>query len=89
MKSVNTWRSSPVSPRRFINPIFMGGALIFPPERPAWPDADITEVAHELVRQYAVREGGELDVDEWQHLMDVVAAIKVGADPETSATFLV
>lgn len=67
------------SPRRFINPTFMGGALIFPPERPAWPDADITEVAHELVRQFAVREVSELDATEWQHLMDVVLKGQAGA----------
>jgi D-mannonate dehydratase len=64
--------TSAVSPRRFINPIFMGGALIFPPARPGWKDADVTEVAQELVRQYAEREVSDLDAEEWEHLMALV-----------------
>jgi hypothetical protein len=61
------------APRRFINPTFLGGALIFPPEKPAWSDADVTEVAHELTSQYANRDS-ERDVlssGEWQRLMDI------------------
>jgi hypothetical protein len=41
--------------RRWINPTFLGGALIFPPANPGWKDADITSVAAELTRQYANR----------------------------------
>jgi hypothetical protein len=64
--------SSAAAPRRFINPTFLGGALIFPPERPAWPDADITEVARELTRQYAARatQKGMTGL-EWAEMMDM------------------
>lgn len=62
------------APRRFINPTFLGGALIFPPERPAWADADITEMARELTRQYAFRTTPtNMSVDEWSSMMDMAA----------------
>lgn len=64
--------ASASAPRRFINPVFLGGALIFPPERPAWPDADITEVARDLTIQYAHRE--ELEAHEWEQMMKAVTA---------------
>lgn len=61
------------APRRFINPTFLGGALIFPPEKPAWGDADITQVARELTSQYVNRESEQdaLSAGEWQRLMDI------------------
>ena len=64
------------APRRFINPIFLGGALIFPPESPAWRDADITEVAHHLVENYAHREERPevISVNVWEALMDDVVS---------------
>ena len=58
--------TSKISPRRFINPTFLGGALVFPPASPAWSDADITEVAHRLVVEYASR---MTDVEEWEAKM--------------------
>lgn len=58
------------APRRFINPTFLGAALIFPPEKPAWPDAEITEVAKRLTRQYANRESDP--VAHWESMMDAV-----------------
>jgi len=57
--------TDPKSPRRFINPTFLGGALVFPPDAPAWPDADITEVA-KAVQEYASRGYG---VAEWESEM--------------------
>lgn len=45
---------SKTAPRRFINPVFHGGALIFPPVEPGWADADIEEVA-KAAREYADR----------------------------------
>lgn len=63
---------SRIAPRRFINPIFLGGALIFPPENPAWPDADITEVARHLTEDYAHRGDHIMSVDEWNRLMSAV-----------------
>jgi hypothetical protein len=66
--------ASATAPRRFINPVFLGGALIFPPKSPAWPDADITEVAA-LTEAFARREkGGYLDLTaaSWEHVMSIV-----------------
>jgi len=63
--------ASSSAPRRFINPTFLGGALIFPPDRPAWPDADITEIAKNLTEQYANRKTPQptMSVDTWTRLM--------------------
>ena len=46
---------SKTAPRRFVNPVFHGGALIFPPAKPGWTEADIEEVA-KAAREYADRE---------------------------------
>ncbi len=59
------------APRRFINTMFLGAALIFPPERPAWKDADITDVASELTKEYAQRDS---EASIWEGLMDHVMA---------------
>lgn len=45
---------SKVAPRRFVNPVFHGGALIFPPGEPGWTNADIEEVAR-AAHEYADR----------------------------------
>ena len=58
--------------KRFINPTFLGGALIFPPESPGWADADITDVAKELVDAYAARDTARFGPTEWEHLMNAV-----------------
>ena len=60
------------SARRFINPTFLGGALIFPPEKPAWADADVTDIAQELTKIYAGRKDGDLGPAEWERLMEMV-----------------
>lgn len=64
--------SDATSPRRFINPTFLGAALIFPPERPGWPDASITELATLLTREYANR---DTDAALWERLMDYVITV--------------
>lgn len=64
---------SSLAPRRFINPTFLGGALIFPPERPGWADADITEVARQLTEDYANRSEQEFAPTEWEQLMAMVS----------------
>jgi hypothetical protein len=64
--------SEPNAPRRLINPIFLGGALIFPPEKPAWPEAEITEVAKMLTRQYAHRDD---EVARWEAQMDALLQV--------------
>lgn len=46
--------ASAVAPRRLIDPVFQGGALIFPPVQPGWIEADIEEVAR-AAEQYADR----------------------------------
>ncbi len=63
--------SNPKAPRRFINPIFLGAALIFPPERPAWADAEITDLASHLTEEYANRDS---DAAQWENLMAHVMA---------------
>lgn len=65
--------SSPTAPRRLINPIFQGGALIFPPTKPGWADAEIEEVA-KATDEYAHRK--DIDVKELaalRHLMQQTA----------------
>lgn len=69
--------ASAAAPRRFVNPIFLGGALIFPPERPGWKDAEITDIAKELTRAYAEREDQHESIDDelWDKLMHLAQSI--------------
>lgn len=63
------------APRRFINPTFLGAALIFPPERPGWPDANITQLAALATEEYANREThSDLDAATWERLMEYVVS---------------
>jgi hypothetical protein len=62
------------SARRFINPVFLGGALIFPPEKPAWGDADVTDVAKTLTEAITARDTATLGPAEWEHLMSLVTS---------------
>ncbi len=57
------------APRRFKNPTFLGGGLIFPPTRPGWSDADVTEVANELTLEYANRDFKNIDKEAWESMM--------------------
>lgn len=61
--------------RRWINPTFLGGALIFPPATPGWEDADITTIATELTREYANRktESSPLSASEWEDAMETLS----------------
>lgn len=61
------------APRRLINPVFMGGALIFPPTKPGWADADIEEVAR-ATAAYSDREQEDRNLAALEHLMKMVAA---------------
>lgn len=63
------------SPRRFINPVFLGGALVFPPAKPAWTDAEITEVARDLTSQFAHRDGDDSAIRSWELVMDQVLSL--------------
>lgn len=71
--------SDPRAPRRLINPTFLGGALIFPPVKPGWPDADITEVAENLTLEFAEERANpsedKTSPELWQELIDIVAAL--------------
>ncbi len=61
-------------PRRFINPTFLGGGLIFPPAEPGWSDADVTEVAHRLTEEYATAKSdteSTLTSEDWYLLMEL------------------
>jgi hypothetical protein len=61
--------------RRFANPTFLGGALVFPPGKPAWADAEVTDVAQALIEEYAHRdEGADMDVERWEASMALVMA---------------
>lgn len=62
------------APRRLINPVFQGGALIFPPTQPGWADADIEEVAN-ATKEYALRSfTPDKEYEALQHLMSQVVA---------------
>lgn len=73
--------TSRTSPRRFIDPVFLGGALIFPPAAPGWQDADIEEVARAAL-EYADREEGlgvdvsKLTPDEARALLHLVSQVR-------------
>lgn len=71
--------SSKTAPRRLINPTFVGGALIFPPESPAWRDADITEVAKDLTIAYtdSTLMNQNMTLDEWNEMMEIVTAPEI------------
>jgi hypothetical protein len=70
--------------RHLVNPIFTGGALIVPPSKPAWPNADV-EVLAALTDEYAKNMDNQADaiaeVDDslkpgqWRALMDQVVAL--------------
>ena len=75
-------QASRSAPRRLINPTFVGGALIFPPEQPAWADADIMEVAKNQTIEYADSEAHILgsskwNPGEWETIMGLVADLYV------------
>jgi len=57
------------APRRLVNPIFQGGALIFPPTRPGWADADIEEVAKATAKFADRSDASDLEYDSLRHLM--------------------
>lgn len=65
------------------HPIFVGGALIFPPERPGWAGAEIKDLSslvkeHQVLAERAYAEvSGEaphLSPKEWEYLMTMVLA---------------
>lgn len=65
------------------HPIFVGGALIFPPERPGWPGAEIKDLSslvkeHQLAAERAY-EGVKADAEhlsphEWEYVMTMLLA---------------
>lgn len=63
--------ASKTGARRWVNPTFLGGALIFPPKSPGWKDADITSIASELTREYANRDTAMSSV-EWEAAMSLL-----------------
>lgn len=67
--------SSRVAPRRFINPEFLGGALIFPPAKPGWKDADIEEVARQAVNVSTALDGEDLTPKEREALLHLNALV--------------
>ena len=64
--------TSPIAPRRFLNTTFLGAALVFPPDRPAWADAEITDMASLLTKEYANRNS---EAARWESLMAQVVEL--------------
>lgn len=60
------------SVRRFVNPVFLGGAVIVPPTRPGWAEADarVMSTANSLA-EAAFEQAGRPDIStsEWEQLM--------------------
>lgn len=63
-------------PIKLHDPHFVGGALVIPPERPAWKNAEVQEVSSEedLERVYAAvaQEFPHLGPEEWEEMMLMV-----------------
>lgn len=60
------------SVRQFVNPVFLGGAVIVPPTRPGWAEADASVMQKaESLAEAAFEQAGEPDVttSEWEALM--------------------
>lgn len=69
--------SERASVRRFINPVFLGGAVIVPPARPGWAHADArTMKTVNSLAEAAFEQAGEPDIDAntWEQLMAQVVA---------------
>lgn len=74
--------------RHIVNPTFRGGALILPPTRPGWANANasvVQDAVREEARLYAEQtegafnqltsEGTPLTVSQWEHLMATVVSL--------------
>lgn len=60
------------SVRQFVNPVFLGGAVIVPPTRPGWAEADARVMATASnLAEAAFEQAGEPDIptSEWEQLM--------------------
>ncbi len=58
--------------RRFVDPVFLGGAVIVPPARPGWADADATVMAEAAaLAETSFEQAGQPDVPaaEWEQMM--------------------
>lgn len=55
--------------RHFQNPTFLGGAIIVPPVRPGWADADLRAEAAKLAETAALQTDVEMSATEWEQLM--------------------
>jgi hypothetical protein len=56
--------------RHFIDPVFLGGAVIVPPARPGWAEADATIMrqAASLAEENA-EQAGDLSTSDWEQMM--------------------
>lgn len=60
------------SVRRFVDPVFLGGAVIVPPVRPGWAEADATVMTQAAgLAEAAFEQAGRPDVpaSEWEQMM--------------------
>lgn len=63
------------SDRRFVDPIFLGGAVIVPPVRPGWGEADAMVIQQaKLDAERAFEQAGQPDVSasDWEQMMAMV-----------------
>ena len=68
--------------RRFVDPTFLGGAVIVPPVRPGWADADASVMRQAAsLAEKAFADAGQPDVSasEWELLMAQVVSFARGA----------
>ncbi len=60
------------SVRQFVNPVFLGGAVIVPPTRPGWAEADASVMTKASgIAEAAFEQAGEPDVatSDWEQMM--------------------
>jgi hypothetical protein len=67
--------------RRFINPVFLGGAVIVPPSRPGWADADarvLPEAAKLAEKAYEDAKRPDMPAHVWEQLVNQVVTYGKG-----------
>jgi uncharacterized Rossmann fold enzyme len=63
--------------RQFIDPVFLGGAVIVPPARPGWAGADATVMATaQGIAEAAYESAGQPDISasDWEQMMAQLVA---------------
>lgn len=89
--------NQPRSQKKLMTPHFLGGALIIPPTKPGWKNADITELSSliesnlveaELTYAQLERDFGHLETSDWEHMMgQVLEHMAISAEHELARSF--